>query len=109
MKYEGFDVFVADAEKAIIDSALLGEISTPEIKEILKNNIKELNLGRLVAHLRRAGNKSLIKRFGYLLESMGKDYFRRFRRFIDDTYVPLNRSGMAVGNKNEKWKVVVNA
>ncbi|MFH1182227.1 MAG: hypothetical protein V1702_04670 [Candidatus Woesearchaeota archaeon] len=108
-KFEGFDIFVADAEKALIDSALLGEVSISEIKEILENNIKELNLGRLVAYLKRVGNRSLIKRFGYLLESMGKDCFKSLRKFIGDMYVQLDRSKAAGRNKNEKWRVVVNA
>lgn len=109
VKYEGFDVFVADAEKAIIDSALLGEVSISEIREILGNNIKELNFGRVVAYLKRVGNRSLIKRFGYLLESMGKDCFKSLRKFIDGMYVRLDRSKSAGRNKNEKWRVVVNA
>jgi predicted transcriptional regulator of viral defense system len=109
VKLEGFDIFIANAEKAIIDSALLGEVSISEIKEILENNVRVLNVRRIVAYLKRIGNRSLIKRFGYLLESLGKDYFKSFKRFMDGAYILLDSSGMANTNKNEKWKVVINA
>ena len=41
--YNGFEIFIADKEKAIIDSALFKKISFSEISEIMRNNKEEIN------------------------------------------------------------------
>jgi len=108
-KYEGFDIFVADAEKAVIDSALLHRVSFSELKDLITSHMEEINAERLLRHLKKTGNKSLIKRFGYLLETLGKDYHSALKRYIDAAYIPLDYSRKPTGNRNAKWKVVVNA
>lgn len=106
--YNGFDIFVADQEKSIIDSALLQKISFSEIKEIVSNNLKDLNINKFLKYLKRIDNKSLIKRFGFLFELLGKDYYKCLKKFISSTYIPLNYSKKPIGVKNKKWKVILN-
>ena len=50
----------------------------------------------------------IIKRFGYLFESLGKDYYDKLKKYIDATYVSLDCSKKIVGGKNEKWRLVIN-
>lgn len=109
VKYESFEIFVADAEKSIIDSALLGEASFSELKEIMLNNSKTIKAGKFIQYLKRIANKSMIKRFGYVFEEMGKNYYGKLKRFVDATYIPLDYSKKPVGSKNEKWRLVINA
>lgn len=108
VKYDGFEIFVADVEKSIIDSALLREVSFSEIKEIMANNQGEIKTGKLVKYLRRIGNKSLIKRFGYVLEELGKDYSGKLKKYVDATIIPPDYSKKG-GDKNRKWRVAINA
>lgn len=109
IKYDNFWIFIANPEKAIIDSALLRLVSFSEIKEIIINNRKRLRINLMLRYLKMIENKSLIKRFGYLLDSLGKDYYRLLKKFIDTTYVPLDYSKKNIGKKNKKWRVTINA
>ncbi len=108
-RYAGFEIFVADAEKSVIDSALLGEVSFSELKEIISNNIGEVRVSKFIRYLKKVGNKSLIKRFGYTFEALGKDCFGKLKKYVDATYVLLDPSKKASGNKNKKWRLIVNA
>ena len=107
VKYNDFEIFIASPEKAIIDSALLKMSSFSEIMEIVLNN--KLKIAKLLKYLKRIGNKSLIKRFGYLLELLGKDYYPELKKFIDATYVPLDYANKKTAKKNEKWRLIINA
>ena len=107
IKYNDFEIFIANPEKAIIDCALFKMSSFSEIIEIVLNN--KLKIIRLLEYLKKIKNKSLIKRFGYLLELSGKDYFKEFKNFIDATYIPLDYSKKRTGKKNEKWRLMINA
>ena len=109
VKYDGFEIFVADAEKSVIDSALLGEVSFSELKEIILNNSSTLRIGKFIRYLKRIGNKSLIKRFGYVFDEMGKDSFDKLKKYIDATYTLLDYSKKPSVDKNEKWRLIVNA
>lgn len=109
IRHGNFEIFVAEAEKAIIDSALLNKISFSELRDIFLNHIGDLRIYKLLSYLKRGGNKSLIKRFGFLCESCGRDYYRVMRRYIDPTYVRLDNSKESVGKKNKKWRLIINA
>lgn len=109
VKYNNFEVFIADVEKSIIDSALLRKVSFSEIMEIISNNPNEIRINTLLKYIKRIGNKSLIKRFGYLFESLGKEHHKNLKGFIDATYVPLDYSKKIKGKKNKKWRLIINA
>lgn len=109
VKYDNFEIFIADIEKSIIDSALLRKVSFSEIKDIMSNNIKEINIKRFMRYMKQTGNKSLIKRFGYIFEILGKDYYKKLKRYIDAIYVPLDYSKKIKGEKNERWRLIINA
>lgn len=109
VKYEGFEVFIANIEKSIIDSALLRKVSFSELIEIMSANIRLIKIGRFLKYLKRIGNKSLIKRFGYAFDLLGKDYYPVFKKYINQTYIPLDYSKEKEGKKSLKWRVIINA
>lgn len=109
VKYNNFEIFVADPEKSIVDSALLRKVSFSEIMEIMSNNVNKIKINRLLQYAKRTGNKSLMKRFGYLFENLGKDYYNKIKNFIDAAYTPLDYSKNLYGKKNKKWRIIINA
>ncbi len=105
-RYQDFDIFIAEPEKALIDSALFKKVSFSEICSMIKDNLKIINIRLLLEHLIRIKNKTLIKRFGFLLDKLGVE--SKLKRFIDFRYVPLDYFLPAKGKKNKKWRVIEN-
>ncbi len=104
----GFEVFMAEPEKAIIDSVLFRKISFSEIADIIKNNRKNLNINRLADFALETKSKSLIKRLGCLLDKIGLDCYPKFKKQISDSFVPLEYFLHAKGKKDEKWRIIKN-
>jgi len=107
-RYQNFNIFIANKEKALIDSALLKKISFSEICDIMRVNIKSVDIDLLVKYLLRIKNKTLIKRFGFLIDKLGIDKYDRFKEIIDFKYVPLDYAIPADGKRNKKWRVIDN-
>jgi len=107
-RYAGFDIFIAEPEKAVIDSALFKKISFSEIASILKENINDLNAEKLIDCLLKIRKKTLIKRFGFLLDSLGKDFFGRLKDYAYGQYIKLDYALPKRGIKNKKWKIIEN-
>ena len=109
VNYQGFEIFVADREKSIIDSALFKKSSFSELIEIIESHLDELDLKKFVRYLKRIGNKSLMKRFGYLFDTMGMNFYPALKKYIDKVYIPLDYAKKKIGLKNKKWMVIQNA
>jgi len=109
VKYNNFEIMIANPEKSIIDSALLRKISSPEIIDIFSSNIKNLRIYEFISYLKRIKNKSLIKRFGYLLDILRYDYYNKLKNYVDATYVKLDYSKKATDKKDNKWRIIINA
>ena len=109
VNYRGFEIFVADKEKSIIDSALLKQASFSSLKEIVEDNLNYINTRKFIKYLKRIGNKSLIKRFGYLFDKLGKNYYNELKIYIDNVYIPLDYTKGKTGIKNKIWKIIENA
>lgn len=105
--YNNFEIFVADKEKAIIDSVLLKKVSFSEICGIIKSNKEEINFNILIEYLIKIKNKAIIKRFGFLLYYIGIDT-KKLEELIDSKYIVLDYSLKLKGKKNKKWKVIEN-
>jgi len=106
--YNGFQIFIAEKEKAIIDSALFKKISFSEIFDIVNNNIKNINILLFTNYLIKIKNKALIKRFGFLLYKNNIDIYKKVKKFINFKYISLDYAIKAKGEKNKKWKVIEN-
>jgi len=103
-RYMGFDIFIADREKAIID-ALLFKLPIQDIYSALSN--EDIDFKRLSEYAIRVKNKSLIKRLGYLLErKTGKSYDLMA---MDANYIKLDCLGKKKGMVNSRWRLVINA
>ncbi len=107
--YQNFQVFVAEREKAIVDAALFKMVSFSEISDIVKSNLSSIDIGKLTNHLIKIRNKALMKRFGFLLDRLGRKEHDKMRRFIDFKYVPLDYAAPGKGEKSKKWRVIDNA
>ena len=106
--FEGFDIFVADPEKSIVDSMLFRKVSVSEISEILSRNLESLRPARLIDYAIRTGNKALIKRIGFMLERFGVPSFNKLGKFIYRASTPLDYSLPAEGDLDDKWHILEN-
>jgi predicted transcriptional regulator of viral defense system len=104
---KGFEIFVADREKTIIDSALLKKVSFSTLAEIIREKIDEIDCKKLIKYLLKIRNITLIKRFGFILERFGVKT-NKLQRFVTGRFVLLDYAMPAKGKKNKKWRVVVN-
>ena len=106
--YRGYDTFIADPEKAIIDSALFKRISLSELYTIIKNNLNSINAALFIDYLLRIKNKTLIKRFGTLFDKLRLDFYDKLKSFINNKYIILDYALPKNKNRNRKWKVIEN-
>lgn len=104
-RYSGFDIFIAEKEKCIIDSLLIRNIPFDEIAKAV--NPEEIDMKKLEMYALKTGNKSAMKRAGYLMELRGFDAGKLLNN-IDNNYIALNWDGVKRGKKNRKWKISVN-
>ncbi|HLD97441.1 MAG TPA: hypothetical protein VI934_03805 [Candidatus Nanoarchaeia archaeon] len=102
-RYSDFDIFIADREKTVIDS-LLFKLPLPDIVHALEDS--EINCQRLVEYAGKTGNKSLMKRLGYLLEKTKGNAYGLSA--LDNNYVRLDCLGRKRGKKDRKWKLILN-
>lgn len=101
IRYTDFDIFIAEKEKAIIDS-MLYKIPMADVHEALN----DLNFQKLCEYTKRTKNASLIKRIGYLIEMRtGQDFGLKV---MDNNYIKLDSQRKEKGIKNSKWKLWVN-
>lgn len=104
-RHAGFDIFVAEREKCIIDCMLLRNLPFDETAKAISS--KGLDANKLIEYAIKAGNKSAMKRIGWLLERYGFDAGRLAGK-IDCNYIPLGWDAAKKGKKDKKWKVIVN-
>ncbi len=104
----GFEAFIAEPEKAIIDGMLLKKISFSELEDIIKNNLKRLNIKQLASYAIETKNIPLIKRLGYLLDKSGIDHHAKFRKYLSNSFIPLEYCLPAKGEKDKKWMIISN-
>jgi len=102
-RYGDFDIFIADPEKAAIDSLISKKIPLNEIEKI----IKKLDIKKLLNYAIKIKNKSLIKRLGFILEEKNIKC-EILRKFVDANYVVLDSMMSKQGKKNKKWGVIDN-
>lgn len=102
------EIFVAEPEKVLLDAALFKIMSFSEISEVLTYNLTHLQKEKLIHYLLKIGNKSLMKRFGFILDNAGKDYHGRLSKHLDLNYILLDYSLPRRGKKNDKWRIIDN-
>jgi predicted transcriptional regulator of viral defense system len=75
--YRGFEIFVADKEKAIADAYVFKRISEDELLEIIKRHINELNVKLISKYIRKMIRKPWGKKAKEFLARIDKDVKRR--------------------------------
>lgn len=108
IEVSGFNVFMADPEKAIIDSVVLRRISLSEVFDVLKNNIDRLSSGRIIEHCLRMKNRSAMKRIGWMLEELGIPGIEVMKKNLYRTRIPLDYSLPSGGSIDPEWGIINN-
>lgn len=103
-RYSNLDIFMAEPEKAIIDS-LMFKLPIKDIKDGLEN--QSLNLEKLAYYANKTKNISLIKRLGFMLEKIKGNSYGMCA--LDGNYILFDYLGKKRGKKDSKWKLIVNA
>jgi predicted transcriptional regulator of viral defense system len=104
---EGKTLFVAEIEKAILDSLFL-----PQYAPIFQtySTLKEAKIDKekLLEYLKKFDSRIVAKRAGYLLELIGIDFYDELKKFLNKNYELLNPLKKKSSLKNEKWKLIIN-
>jgi len=104
-RYMDFNIFIAEQEKAVIDSLLSKKIPLDEIEKAIKT--KKLDIKKLLDYAIKTENKSLIKRLGFILEE-NNIKCERLKIFIDANYVVLDLMLNRTGKRNKRWMIIDN-
>ena len=101
-EYLNFKIPVATPEKAIIDS--IGLVPLSLIEESLEN----IDINKILEYLKKIKKSSIIKRIGCLLERHELDIYNKIKRYINNKYVYLDPLAKKHGEKNKKWRLIIN-
>jgi predicted transcriptional regulator of viral defense system len=104
----GLEVFMAEPEKALIDSALFHRASFSEISEMVEKNLESIDAEKLLDYLIRVGDGATARRFGYLLEHLGIESRKKLGKFVGKSYTVLDYALPAGGRRDERWMVIDN-
>ncbi len=102
-RYNDFDVFISEREKALVDS-LLFKIPLSYINRALDD--AKIDFKKLSMYAIKTKNKSLIKRLGYMVENKKGSSFGL--KAMDNNYIRLDYLGKKKGKKDRKWKLIIN-
>jgi len=109
VELRGFEIFVADPEKSIIDSLLFKKASVSEVSSLIANNLRSLRTAKLLDYAIRTGSVPVIKRTGFLLEKAGIPVRKRVARYLNAPYLPLEYNLPATESRsNRDWKILEN-
>lgn len=104
-----FPTFIAEPEKAIIDSIDLLNYAggIKEISKIIDNALDSIDKRKLVEYAIRFPSKSMISRLGYLFNMKGIE-LKGLQKFKSKSFVLLNPKKKKSRKWNKKWNVNVN-
>lgn len=109
MQVEGFDFFIANKEKLLLDCLLYQKegVMPSELSQLIK---EPLDTKKVIRYLKRINNLALIKRTGYLLDLQGKNIYNSFKRPLEksDNYPLLNTKLPKSKNNDIKWRLNIN-
>jgi len=106
-KFMGKEVFIAEKEKAIVDSLYLPEYCP--VDETYAALEADLDLNKLISYALKMNSIVLLKRLGYLLDLRGIDIHNQVRKKLNIRYDLLNPAfGRKGYKKSIKWKLIIN-
>lgn len=105
----GFEVFMAEPEKAILDTVLLKKASFSEAYSILEENADRLSIEKLADYVDRAGNAAVAKRLGWAMDRLGHAAAsKKLKALAYGTRIPLDYARPLHGITDRKWGVIEN-
>lgn len=106
------DIIIAEKEKAIIDSLLFPKYSggIGELASSIRKSIGELRQDKLLDYAFKVKSKSVLRRLGFILESIGyeKKVLGAILKHIGKGYELLDPSQGKRNNLNKKWLLDIN-
>ena len=112
IKIEDEDICISDKERTMVDFIYNPVGTFNNIKQVLKENLDEMDITRLIDYLIRFPVVAVRKRAGYLLEQLNLSarYLNRLKKYLGNknTFVVLDPSGKRSGKINKEWGVIVN-
>lgn len=102
-RYDGFEIFVADEERLLLDCLSRKQVPVSALTELLEAVDPE----RAAAYAARLGRNSVKKRVGYLLERV-RGVTVEGLRVSDRNYPVLDLAGPADGEPDSRWRIRVN-
>ncbi len=106
-KFMEKEVFVAEKEKAIIDSLYLPEYCSLEDTYFALGEGAP-NPDKLIDYALRMDSAVLLKRLGYLLDLQGIDIYEKVKKSISSRYDVLDPTSKVVRTKSKKWRLIIN-
>jgi len=100
-------IFIADREKAIVDSLYLPDYC-PIGESAFALQSKELDIKKLVHYAMRMNSIVTLKRLGYLLDIQGIDIYQKVKRKLNVRYDLLNPFLQRSKKNSKKWKLNIN-
>jgi predicted transcriptional regulator of viral defense system len=105
---DGMEVFMAEPEKAILDTALLRKASFSEIYSMLKENQDRISLDKLTDYIIIADNAAAAKRFGWALDRLGYPDVQKLKPMAYGTRILLDYSRPKSKVIDNKWGLIEN-
>lgn len=110
---DGQKVNIAEKEKIFVDGLekfkYMGGLA--EVIKLLKNNIQNLDVQRLVDYTVLMGSSTLIQRVGYVLDqfdvTFDEDFLRSYSLGVLTYLDPYSTSDMKP-RRDEKWNLMIN-
>lgn len=105
-RLRGGFAFVGEIEKIILDSLLLPTYCP--IDESYSALTGGVDKEKIVEYAMKMDSAVLLKRLGYLLELAGIDVYEKLKPRLVTKYEPLNPYLPREGEKNQKWRLIIN-
>lgn len=113
IEVDGEDIYISDKERTLVDFIFKPMGTGGNLKGVIKENIKKIDLVKFVKYLNLFPVNAVRKRAGYILEEVGcsENFLERIRINIGtkDSYVVLDPSKTSrKGKVNKNWGIIIN-
>jgi predicted transcriptional regulator of viral defense system len=102
-RYDGFEIFVADEERLLLDCLTRNDVSVSDLTAL----IETVDPDRVATFAERYGSNAVRKRVGYLLERV-RGVTIEDLRVPDRNYPLLDLAGPNEGQADPRWRLTVN-
>ncbi len=112
IKIDNEVVYISDRERTLVDFIYRPIGSFENIKKVLGNNLKQINMDKFIKYLILFPVVSVRKRAGYILETLNcrDSYLKKIQKTIgnEKTYTRLNPFKLSRRGKLDKdWRVII--